>query len=193
MIFTRILLPLVMGVAVLNLTGCGGQEQAAPIKQMIKTENTVKIFFWYGCPHCYAVHNEIKKETFKNINFEYVAVPGNEVWTYHAANFYALKRLNKLNELSDKFFDFVQDNHSRTSENMVLDFMEKNGVDREVYKKTLHSDEVRHDLEIAKKTAKQYGVQGVPGIFMDGVHEIKLKGLGSYGDVVTRIHEFYKR
>lgn len=190
-IFATLILSLVIGASVV---GCRDTaDTSASQVQYEKTENVVKVFFWYGCPHCYAVHKEVKPDSFKNLKIEYIAVPGNKVWTYHASIFYTLKRMNLLDTLNEPFFDFVQANGSNPSEGKIIGFMEAHGVNIEDYKRVLHSDEVKHDLASASRLSKNYGVSGVPAIFMDGVTPIKMSDLSAYSDIKNVIHEYYKR
>jgi thiol:disulfide interchange protein DsbA len=190
-LIAAVLLSLAVGAVI---TGCGpSKEQGVSQVSYEKTENVVRVFFWYGCPHCYAVHKEIRSEQFKNIKFEYIAVPGNKVWTYHAANFYTLKRMGLLEVLNEKFFDFIQDSGSNPSEEEILKFIAQQGVDPVEYKRVLDSVEVKHDLDAAKELSKKYGVSGVPAVFMDGTVQIKIAELNSYSEIKERIHSFYKR
>lgn len=191
-LIAAMLLSLTVGAVI---TGCGpgSKEQGVSQVSYEKTENVVRVFFWYGCPHCYAVHKEIRSEQFKNVKFEYIAVPGNKVWTYHAANFYTLKRMGLLETLNEKFFDFIQDSGSNPSEDEILKFIAQQGVDPAEYKRILDSVEVKHDLDSARELSKKYGVSGVPAVFMDGTVQIKIAELNSYSEIKERIHAFYKR
>lgn len=183
-----------IGFSALGIYGCNDvARESSSIKEQVHIENTVMIFFWYGCPHCYAVHQEITKANIQGIKYDYIAVPGNSTWTYHAKIFYTLKRLGKLNELNDKFFDFVQEHGSKPSEQEVVSFMLKNGVGKDEYLKAINSVEVEHDVDTARKLAKQYEIKGVPGIFMDGTKEIRLRDLSSYSEVPIKLKQFYKK
>jgi thiol:disulfide interchange protein DsbA len=179
------------------LAGCNYGEvehhQIGPAQmKLTATPGKVKMFFWYGCVHCYKVHQNINIEGDKD-RYEFIATTGNKTWTEHARHFYAMKELHLLDKLDDKFFDFVIEHKSNPSESDYRGFLKENGVDEHSYFSMLDSSVVDKDMDEARQLASQYAVKGVPSIFIDGNRPVSLSGFSSYSDVVKSIKAFYQK
>ena len=186
-----------LAVAALAMSACGDSKIDAPLiaesgnPTLAHKEKTIVMFFWYGCPHCYKVHAEMLKKDIPGVSVEYVAVPGNEIWTKHAQHFYTMKRMDLLTSISDKFFDMVQQAKSNPSNSEIDKFLESQGVDINEYHKVFASDGIQKDLESASEMSKKYGVNGVPAIYADGDHRLEMERAASYADIPKALDLYY--
>jgi thiol:disulfide interchange protein DsbA len=67
-------------------------------------------FFWYGCPHCYALHPHISawlKRMPKDVSFRYVPAIFRINWTPGAKTFYALEALGARDRLHNEVYDAI--------------------------------------------------------------------------------------
>src|SRR5580658_381679 len=67
-------------------------------------------FFWYACPHCYALDPTVegwRKNKAAYIEFRRVPVTWNDEHRAHARLFYTLQALGKLDGLHSKVFDEI--------------------------------------------------------------------------------------
>lgn len=186
-----------LAVIALSLSACGNPSVDSPLisssgnPELIHKDKTIVMFFWYGCPHCYKVHGEMLKKNTPGVSVEYVAVPGNEIWTKHAQHFYTMKRMGLLPDLSDSFFDMVQAAKSNPSNSEIDKFFESHKVSIADYHKVFDSAQVQKDLEEASKLAKQYKINGVPAIYADGDHRLEMERAASYADIPKALDSFY--
>lgn len=187
-----------LAVISLAISACGNStvdspplvtELSNPV--LVHKEKTVLLFFWYGCPHCYMVHKEMLKKDIAGVKVEYIAVPGNDIWTKHAQHFYAMKRMNLISRLDDDFFDMVQGAKSNPSDSEIDEFLESKGVDVIEYHKAFSSEAVQGDLNDASSLAKKYEINGVPAIYADGDHRLEIERVSSYADIPKALALFY--
>ena len=72
-------------------------------------------FFWYGCPHCYNLEptmDRIEANLDKDTRVVKLPVALRESWLPHAKLYYALKQMNKINEMHNLIFEeiHIEDN-----------------------------------------------------------------------------------
>ena len=56
---------------------------------------SVKVFFWYGCPHCQLLDKEIQNWQIRlpsNVQIEKIPVAFGSPWVEHARLFYAVQQ-----------------------------------------------------------------------------------------------------
>lgn len=189
-----------IAVMALAVSACGQPAGVAqPIintvqnTSLVAKENTVMMFFWYGCPHCYHLHKEMKAFNKDGVKVEMIAVPGNPLWTKHAQHFYAMKQMGLLEQLSDKFFDMVQSAGSNPSDAEIDRFFASNGVDVNNYHKVYRSESVSVALKDARDLAARYSVRGVPSLFVDGDRKVEMDKAKSFSDIPTALTEYYNK
>jgi thiol:disulfide interchange protein DsbA len=127
-------------------------------------------FFWYGCPHCFALEPAIKdwaRQLPADVVFRKVHVP----WQVpaHQQLFFTLETLGRGDALNDKVFSAIHTDRSKldTPEAMA-DLLAKSGVDRKQFLETYNSFGVRTKMQRASQLAAAYKIDGVPTLAVAG-------------------------
>jgi thiol:disulfide interchange protein DsbA len=83
--------------------------------------------------------------------------------------FYTLDAMGKEEELHGKIFNaFHVERQPLYTENAILDFLAKNGIDKQKYLATANSFAVQSKIQRAKQQFTNYGLDGVPNLVVDG-------------------------
>ncbi len=148
------------------------------ISPPVPTENNKKVevveVFWYGCPHCY--HFEPKlvewlKHKPANVDFMRIPAvfPNRPLWELHARAYYTADLLGVLGKTHEALFDAIHKYHQRLfDEDSLADFYAKYGVDKKLFKETMHSFGVQMKVDRAKELCRRYGIDGVPTLVING-------------------------
>jgi len=140
------------------------------------TETSGKIevieFFWYGCPHCYALEPMIEpwmKKLPKDAVFKRVPAVFNEQWGVAARVYYALDAIGEEERVRASLFDAIHKENLRiTSESAVEEWLGKKGVSVEKYKAAYKSFGVESRLRRAAQMTQAYKIDGVPAFAVQG-------------------------
>jgi thiol:disulfide interchange protein DsbA len=137
-------------------------------------------FFWYACPHCYALDPLIeswRKTKPAYISFLRVPVvwaPGHRAL---ARLFYALESMGKLDELHSAIFKEIHVNNdplvdlgndAAQSERIETAFVVKHDVSESAFKTAYHSFSVESALQRAEELGLRYKISGVPTFVVNG-------------------------
>ncbi len=132
-------------------------------------------FFWYGCPHCFAVEPYL--EHWLKIKPDYVdfrhipaAIPGSEFYT-DAQAFYTAQILGIGDKIHEPFFNAIHiegNGALRDDVDALRDFFGKFGVKPSDFDATWGSFAVQTRMGQAKQIGDSYGVQGVPTFIING-------------------------
>jgi protein dithiol oxidoreductase (disulfide-forming) len=137
-------------------------------------------FFWYACPHCYALDPLVeawKKTKPAYISFSRVPVMWNEGHRSLARLFYTLESMGKLNELHLAIFKEIHvkndplgrfGNDDAKSERIQTAFVQTQGVSAEAFKAAYHSFAVETELQRADQLVQRYRITGVPTFVVNG-------------------------
>lgn len=133
----------------------------------------VEEFFWYGCPHCYALEPALEKWVAKAKGITFVRVPnslGRDVGVLHSKTFYAAESMNVTEKVHKPIFDALHaDPGSLVSAETISAFVGKTaGVAPSAFAETLNSFFVDSQSRRAQQLAMDYGVTGTPSIVVDG-------------------------
>jgi thiol:disulfide interchange protein DsbA len=152
------------------------QPTAAPAGQVEVLE-----FFWYACPHCYAIEPLVaswKKTKPAYISFSRVHVMWNEAHRSLARLYYTLESLGKLDQLHGEVFKEIHingnpliagdPNNATESERIQTVFARKFGISEDDFKKAYHSFAVETALQRADQLVQRYRVDGVPTFVVNG-------------------------
>lgn len=144
----------------------------------VPTENSQKVevveVFWYGCPHCYHFEPRLVKWLkHKPANVEFIRIPAvfpnRPLWELHARAYYTAELLGILDKTHEALFDAIHKYHQRLfDEDSLADFYAKYGVDKKLFKETMHSFGVQMKVDRAKELCRRYGIDGVPTIVING-------------------------
>lgn len=142
-----------------------------PINTVTGDKVEVREVFWYGCPHCFSLEDDIylwKQSMPAEAEFIKMPAPLSGNWTLHARMFYTLESLGKIDELHEKMFDAFHLDHKLHNESDFLDFAEANGLDRDLVEETMDSFGVETLLGNAKQILSQAQLSGVPAFIIAG-------------------------
>ncbi len=138
-------------------------------------------FFWYACPHCYAIDPLVaawNKTKPAYITFSRVHVMWNEGHRSLARLYYTLDALGKLDQLHGEVFKEIHvngnplvaadPNNAAESERMQTAFAKKHGIPEADFKKAYHSFGVETALQRADELVQRYRIDGVPTFVING-------------------------
>jgi protein dithiol oxidoreductase (disulfide-forming) len=144
------------------------------------TESPGKIevieFFWYRCPHCYALEPQLTawlKQLPKDVQFRRVPTIFNEEWAIDARIFYTLDTLGQEERVHKALFDAIHREGGAQMKGQayakwVADWLAKQGIDPKKYDETYRSFTVSTKLNRAKQMTAAYKFDGVPAIAVQG-------------------------
>jgi thiol:disulfide interchange protein DsbA len=152
------------------------QPTAVPAGQVEVLE-----FFWYACPHCFAIDSLVEswqKTKPAYISFSRVPVMWNEGHRSLARLYYALQSMGKLDQLHSEIFKEIHTNgnplvasdpnSAAESERIQTAFVTKHGISESEFKKAYHSLPVDLALQRADELVQRYRIDGVPTFVVNG-------------------------
>ena len=143
-------------------------------------------FFSYGCPHCYQMQPLITQWATKlPANVVLVKVPvsfGRREWGQLSRAYYTLESLGALPRLDAALFEAIhRDKLPLFDEDHLAAWAGEHGVDANKFRSEFNSFNVTTKASRAEQMSRNYKVQGVPYITVDG----KYAALGkSYEDML---------
>lgn len=94
----------------------------------------VREFFWYGCPHCYALEPHMQKwakTRADDVAFFQTPAAMNPAWEANARGFYAVQEMGMLEPTHEKLFDAIhKDGKQLYNQNSLADWYATQGVDK---------------------------------------------------------------
>jgi thiol:disulfide interchange protein DsbA len=157
-------------------------------------------FFWYGCPHCFALEPRIGawlKNKPASIEFGRVPVTWSEVHRAHARLFYTLKGLGKGDELHDKVFTEIHVNHQPLyapgdplqTQREQLQFAKDNGISEADFTKAYTDFGVQTALARADDLVRRYRIDAVPTFVIAGKYETDMQMAGGEANLFQLIND----
>ena len=157
-------------------------------------------FFWYACPHCYAIDPSIEawlKTKPAYISFSRVPVMWNEGHRSLARLYYTLQSLGKLEQLHSEVFREIHvhgdplvaadPNNATESEQMQMTFARKFGISEDDFKKAYHSFAVDTALQKADELEQRYRIDGVPTFVVNGKYIADVQSAGGPERLLTLV------
>lgn len=139
----------------------------------------VREFFWFGCPHCFALEatlSDWKQAMPEGVEFVATPAPLNKSWTPHAHAFYVANALGKLDEISPALFDALHVEKKKIlTQDQLATFFTQYGVTEEEFAKLYNSFSVRVAVRKAEALAKSYRLTGVPAIIVNGKYIVEVR------------------
>ena len=135
-------------------------------------------FFWYACPHCYALDPIVEawlKTKAPYIAFYRIPVMWGPSQRALARLYYTLQSLGKIDQLHTAIFNEIHVNNDpltgstdAQSEQMQVAFVTKHGVSAQAFQNAYHSFTVETDLRHADEEMERYHITGVPTFVING-------------------------
>jgi thiol:disulfide interchange protein DsbA len=180
------------------------QPTAVPAGQVEVLE-----FFWYGCPHCYAIDPAVeawRKTKPAYITFVRVPVMWSEGHRSTARLYYTLENMGKIEQLHSEVFKEIHVNNDQligsdpndtaAAEKMQTTFVKKFGITEDAFKKAYHSFAVETSLQRADQLVERYRIEGVPTFVVNGKYVADVRSAGSperllslVGDLAAQEHK----
>ena len=166
-------------------------------------------FFWYACPHCYAIDPMVeswKKTKPSYISFSRVHVMWNEGHRSLARLYYTLDSMGKLDQLHGEVFKEIHvtgnpliaadPNNAAESERIQTVFVKKFGISENDFKKAYHSFAVETALQRADELVQRYRIEGVPTFVINGKYVADVRSadgqerlMSLVGDLAAQEHK----
>ncbi len=129
-------------------------------------------FFWYSCPHCNAFEPTLEawvKSLPRDVSFKRVPVAFRDDFAPQQRLFYTLEALNKVDELHGRVFRAIHaERQSLTSDDAIIAWAEKQGLDKAKFTEAFRSFSVASKLRRATQLQDAYKVEGVPALGIAG-------------------------
>jgi thiol:disulfide interchange protein DsbA len=145
----------------------------------------VLYFFSYGCPHCRDFDPVLQpwlKSLPADVDFKRVPVDfGREQWANLGKVLYTLEALGAEKTLTSEVFVAVHDKKLPLwQEKVFFDWAAGKGLDRKKVEDTFKSFGVNSKMNRARQLAKNYNVQSVPVVFVDGKFQVAADKVGTH-------------
>ncbi len=153
-----------------------------PTPQVTETGSKIEVveFFWYRCPHCYALEPLLTpwvKKLPADAQFRLVPAIFNDEWALDARIFYSLEATGNLEKLHHPLIETI---HKEGGANLkgqayvkwVSDWLAKHDVDISKYDAAFRSFTVESKIKRAFQTAQAYRLEGVPALAVQGKYVI---------------------
>ncbi len=129
-------------------------------------------FFYYGCPVCYELEPALARWYFNSpgtVALRRVPALSSDNWDHFAKLFYSLEAVGQLGRLHWPVYDqFHFDGVKLNEEAGMLNWVGKNGIDKERFISAYRSPAVQEKLVAARQMIQTYDIKGVPSIVVDG-------------------------
>jgi len=148
--------------------------------------------FWYGCPHCFQFEPFLTG--WKDVKADYVTfkrMPAvlNRSWLAHARAYYALETMGELERVHPLFFEAIhtQGRKLRDVESMSR-FLSQLDVDIDKFKSAYDSLYVETKINRSGQLVRQYGVNSVPTVIINGKYRTGARDAGGNENVLGVIN-----
>ncbi len=146
--------------------------------QAVESSGKVEVleFFWYRCPHCYALEPDLEawaKRLPRDVQLK--RIPGilNDDWGIDARIFYTLEAIGELERLHRPLFDTIHQQggvrlRGDAFAKWVADWLATQNVDMAKYDAAFRSFTVESKLRRAAQMSRAYRLDGVPTLAVQG-------------------------
>ena len=135
-------------------------------------------FFSFNCPHCASVAPDLNAwlvDKPDNVRFKRVPVVFFENWEPAAKAYYVAEFLGIEEEMDIPIFNAIHQQGVRLqSEDDVRDLFTANGVDGADFDRVYESFAMDNAMRQSNELRSEYGVYGVPSVFVDGQYRTDL-------------------
>jgi len=163
--------------------------------QPVETGKKIEVieFFSYGCPHCAELEPHLDAWLAKapqDVAFRRVPVMFQRAWVPLAKIYYTLDALGVEQKLSPDVFKAIHgSNVALWDDAKFLDWAASKGLDRKKVEEVSGSFAIDGRLKRALQVAKQYNVQAVPMIVVDGKFVTSSSDVGTHAQLPAAIDE----
>jgi len=171
--------------------------QISTEKQQESKDIIIYEFFWYGCPHCYNLEptmDRIEADLEKDTKVVKLPVALRDSWIPHAKLYYALKQMDKIDQVHNLIFEEIhlEDNRLNTEQQMI-DFLGKHGIDTKEFIEKYNSFGTEARIKKASNLAKKYQIDSVPTIIINGRFLTSGSYVSSYDELYSVVNLLVER
>jgi len=171
--------------------------QISTEKQQESTDVIIYEFFWYGCPHCFNLEptmDRIEADLKKGAKIVKVPVALRDSWMPHAKLYYALKQMNKIDDVHNQIFEEIhlEDNRLNTEESMV-EFLGKAGIDTKLFLEKYNSYGTEARIKKSSNLARKFQINSVPTIVVNGKYLTSGSYVSSYDELYSVVNLLVER
>ena len=170
-----------------------------PNPQPTETGDKIEVLevFMYSCPHCFHLEPTLAKwrETQPaNVAFRRMPAVFSTKPDLQAQAFYAAELLGAQEKFTLAMFDAIHVKKQKISdENVVVTIAEGAGIDGAEFRKALNSFDVNMKVNRARNVTKNYGIDGVPAVVVNGKYRTSPSQTGSREGLVKVIDQLISR
>ena len=180
---------LALGLAILGVCPAAGENQDFQLGReyveltphLAKSGDSrieVLEFFWYGCPHCYAVEPQVEAWAAKlppDVHFIRLPASFNPQVEFHARIFMTLETLGSGPEVHAKVFRIFQDEGRFINDSEALPGLARDlKLDSKAFVAAFNSPEVQARMEALAKLMAAYDLPGVPAMVVAGKYRFDI-------------------
>ena len=153
--------------------------------------------FWYGCPHCYHFEPYLKQWLEHKPDYvEFVRMPAvfRDSWLPGARAYYTAQLLGVLDKMHGAIFDAIHVQHRpmNTKEDF-MDLFVSEGVSKEDFNRAWGSFTVQARVRRAVTMTREYGINGVPSVIINGKYRASGSSAGSFENLIKVIEILAER
>ena len=146
--------------------------------QAVESSGKIEVleFFWYRCPHCYALEPDLEswaKRLPRDVQLK--RIPGilNDDWAIDARIFYTLEAIGELERLHRPLFDTIHQQggvrlRGDAFAKWTADWLATQNVEMARYDAAFRSFTVESKLRRAAQMSRAYRLDGVPTLAVQG-------------------------
>jgi protein dithiol oxidoreductase (disulfide-forming) len=170
-----------------------------PSSQPTETGDKIEVLeiFMYSCPHCFHLEPTMAMwRGTKPANVEFRRMPAvfGPKPDLQARAFYAAESLGKEEQFTAAMFDAIHVKKQKIADDdaVVLVAM-SSGLDGAEFRKALDSFDVNMKVNRARNATKNYGIDGVPTVIINGKYRTSPAQTGSREGMVKVMDQLIKR
>lgn len=141
-------------------------------------------FFWYRCPHCYALEPQLEswvKQLPKDVQFKRIPAIFNDDWAVDARIYYTMETMGLVERLFRPLFDAIHQQggvrlRGDAYAKWAADWLAKQGVDPKKWDETFRSFTVSTKVRRAGQLTQAYRFDGVPALAVQGRYVVNASG-----------------
>ncbi len=183
--------------AVAAEAGFDYQVLATPQAKESKAKVEIIEFFSYRCPHCFHLESDLQKWIAKlpaGVKVIRQPVIFTEKWEPSARAFFALDSLGLLDKLHAKVFEAMhQQGYNFDDPGIFYDWAGKQGVDVNQLRDAYNSFGTLSKVARAKQLARNYKLEGVPTLAVNGRYLTSVSMTGSQASMFATLDELVRK
>ena len=150
----------------------------------------IRIFFWYGCPHCYQLEKLIdkwQKTLPEKVVLIRVPVIFGQPWQAHARLYYTLTEMQLADKTRDVLFVGAQkESVDLTTPESAFEYLNKQyEIDQIKFMKLYQSFQTNFRIKTAAEQTRNAQLRGVPSLVIDGRYRVNIEKLSDLNEALS--------